>query len=226
MREASDDIDPLERLRAFVSEADNGFNTRLPPERDLCRRLDISRTELRKALAVLEAEGRIWRHVGRGTFLGARPVLDLADAAYLGELASPARVMEARLAIEPPLARLAALHGVKSDFERVAKLCQRCRKAREWRTYEASDDALHHAIAIATHNKVLVNLFERLNTVRRATVWGQLRSTRLPPSNHTSFAQHDAIAAAISGRDAEGAETAMRVHLMSVRDRLLAVPAA
>ncbi|MEM8665310.1 MAG: FCD domain-containing protein, partial [Pseudomonadota bacterium] len=47
-----------------------------------------------------------------------------------------------------------------------------------------------------------------------------------PPRNHTSFAQHDAIAAAIASRDADGAEQSMRHHLLSVRDRLLASPAA
>ncbi|XWN29365.1 MAG: FCD domain-containing protein [Devosia sp.] len=212
----------LTRLRQFVREADNGFNTRLPPERQLCQRLDTTRSELRKALAVMEAEGRVWRHVGRGTFIGARPVLDLEDVAFLGELASPAQVMEARLAIEPPLARLAAMHGVKSDFERIEAQCRRCREAREWRAYEAADDALHNAIAVATHNKLLVNLFDRLNTVRRATVWGQLRSSRLPPRTHVSFAQHEDIASALWTRDADGAENAMRVHLVSVRDRVLA----
>ena len=49
---------------------------------------------------------------GAGTFIGARPVLNLADVAYLGELASPAQVIVARLAIEPELARLAAVHAI------------------------------------------------------------------------------------------------------------------
>ena len=211
----------LQTLRRFVDEADGGFNARLPPERDLARRLEVSRAELRKALLVLVEEGRIWRHVGRGTFVGARPAVDTHELDYLSAIANPQRVMEARLAIEPSLARLAALHGVKPDFDRMRRLCRRCRDAREWRTYEAADDALHRAIAVATQNKLLVNLFERLNTVRRATVWGQLRSTRLPPRDHLSFDQHEAIAERIISRDGPGAESAMRTHLLSVRDRIM-----
>ncbi len=210
------------RLRRHIADASLSLNARLPPERVLARELGVSRTALRRGLDQLEAEGLIWRHVGRGTFVGSRPVLDLADLAYLGELANPGQVMEARLALEPPLARLAAMHGVGSDFTRIAAWARRCREAQEWRGYEAADEALHHAVAAASRNKLLVNLFERLNAVRRATVWGQLRSTQLPPPDHSSFAQHDAIHAAIARRDAEGAEQAMRVHLASVRDRVLA----
>lgn len=213
--------DLVTRLRERLADPALPVNAKLPPERELCRQYEVSRSELRKALDALEAEGRIWRHVGRGTFVGSRPVIDLAELAYLGELANPTQLMEARLALEPALARLAAAHGVGSDFERIDLNAQRCRDAREWRVYEAADDALHMAIAVATRNKLLVNLFERLNAVRRATVWGQLRSTRLPAREHASFAEHDAIRRAIRERDADGAETAMRTHLRSVRDRVL-----
>lgn len=52
--------------------------TRLPPERELCELLDVSRVSLRQALAELEDRGLITRHQGRGTFV-TRQRLD-ADA--------------------------------------------------------------------------------------------------------------------------------------------------
>ncbi|MDQ2065881.1 FCD domain-containing protein [Xinfangfangia sp. CPCC 101601] len=219
-----DDKLPLpldEQIRLWIAENKFNHNDRLPPERALSQRFGVSRGELRKALAALEGDGLIWRHVGRGTFIGARPVLNLADVAFLGELASPAQVIAARLVIEPELARLAALYGTRSDFDEILSCAQRCREASTWRSYEAWDNNLHYAVAKATHNKLLVYLFDILNVVRRSTVWGQPRISKLPPRDHRSFAEHDAFCAAIQARDAQAASQKMRDHLISVRERVL-----
>ena len=53
---------------------DANIGTRLPPERHLAAEFGVSRSEIRKALARMEAEGRLLRQVGRGTFIrGAQP---------------------------------------------------------------------------------------------------------------------------------------------------------
>jgi DNA-binding GntR family transcriptional regulator len=54
--------------------------TRLPPERELCELLHVSRTTLRLALDELEQRGLISRHQGRGTYVSRQRV----DAAVSG----------------------------------------------------------------------------------------------------------------------------------------------
>ncbi|MBB4003874.1 FadR/GntR family transcriptional regulator [Aurantimonas endophytica] len=210
-----------EEIRQYIATRRFSHNDRLPTERELSREFGVTRGALRKALATLESDGLIWRHVGRGTFIGSRSVLNLADVTYLGEMASPAQVMAARVAMEPELARLASIYGTRSDLDEIEACNARCRAAPEWRSYEAWDNKLHHAIAKATHNKLLLYLFETLNVVRRSTVWGQVRTTKLPARDHASFAEHDAICQAIASRDAAGASKRMREHLNSVRERVL-----
>lgn len=210
-----------ERIKAMIADRGLGHAARLPPERELCALLGVSRSDLRKALAAMEADGLIWRHVGRGTFLGARPVHNLDDVAFLGELASSEQLIDARLTLEPEMARLAAQKATRADLEAIRTCCARCRAAGEWRSYEAWDGNVHHAIAKATHNKLIVHLFDTLNAVRRSIVWGQLRSTGGPPPDHESFAEHDALCDAIAARDSEAAAARMRDHLLSVRRRVL-----
>lgn len=183
--------------------------------------LGVSRHSLRNALTDLEKSGLIWRHVGRGTFVGPRPILNLDDVFFLRDLVKPAQVVAVRLTIEPELSRLAASQASSSDHEQMRLCAARCREAEDWRTYEAWDNNLHHAIARSTRNPLFQYFFETLNSVRRSIVWGQPRDTPKPKADYSSFYEHDAIVSAIVDGDGELAARAMIAHLETVNARNL-----
>lgn len=213
--------DLAQKLRALIDETGYRYNDRIPPERVLCKTMGTTRNQLRKALAELEAQGRVWRHVGRGTFVGSRPVLNLQDVTYLGDQIKPEQVVAVRFSIEPQLCRLASRHATRSDREQMRLCALRCREAEDWRAYEAWDNNLHHAIARATQNQLFLYFFETLNAVRRSIIWGQPRQTRKPAEDYSSFHQHDIIVAAIEAGDTDLAAEAMHRHLISVYSRIL-----
>jgi DNA-binding FadR family transcriptional regulator len=62
-----------ELILAESARAGLGPGSRLPTERRLAAEMGATRTSIRHALAVLEAEGHISREVGRGTFLRHDP---------------------------------------------------------------------------------------------------------------------------------------------------------
>jgi len=214
--------DALAELRAFIDQNSFPLNSRLPSERSLCEKLGLNRSILRKALDALEQEGLIWRHVGKGTFVGARPIENLEDVSSVINRSSPAKVMEARLLLEPELARLAAVNATPDDHSEMEYCISRTKAAREWRQYELWDNRFHRSIAQATHNALLLFLFDSMNFVRRAVAWGRLRSYDLGRElSHHSFSEHDKLLDAIKNRDRELASQLMRDHLATVRDRLL-----
>ena len=214
---AISDPDALSRLRGYIERRGFAAGDRLPPERALIDELGLTRGALRRALATLEREGAIWRHVGKGTFVAGAE----ETAAGLGRTMTPPRMMQARICIEPALAREAALHATARDMAEMGRVLDRAEAAGSWPDYEAQDDAFHRAVAEACDNALLVALFDELNTVRRAVAWGAVaRRSARPPADHTSHAEHRRIIAAIAGRDAEEASVAMRRHLKSVADRL------
>ncbi len=216
----------IEELRAWLDATSLGAEGRLPPERDLAARFGVSRGAVRKAMAVLEAEGRIWRHVGRGTFArrgAAPPAPAMADIA---DHTSPPEAMEARLLVEPELARLAALRASGAEVAELRRLAALMRAARSWAEYEEADYRFHEVIAEAAGNRLLVEVERLVNGVRRAVVWGHLRLREAGPSpDYHSFDEHDAILDAIAARDRRGAAEAMRRHLESTA-RALADDAA
>jgi DNA-binding FadR family transcriptional regulator len=221
--EAGSNRGVVTQLRAYLAQAELPEDGRLPPERDLAVALGVTRAELRKALGTLETEGQIWRHVGKGTFLGNRPTDTLSDISALAKRTNPAELMRARLIIEPEIARAAALTATPMHLAEL-RLCQtRTREAATWRQYENWDNRLHRTIAEATQNTPLLGLFDMLNALRRAVTWGRLRSNPVRPEpDHHSFTEHETIIAAIENRDMNGAAAAMRVHLQSVERNLLA----
>jgi DNA-binding FadR family transcriptional regulator len=147
----------------------------------------------------------------------------VSDIAAMAKRTSPAEAMQARLLLEPEIARLAALHAKPEQVAAMRTCLERQRAAATWREYESWDNRLHRMIAEATQNALLLGLLDTLNAVRRAVTWGRLRPANRPrPSaEHHSFAEHQAIIDAIAQRDMPAAAAAMRRHLMNVQGNLL-----
>jgi gamma-glutamyltranspeptidase len=114
-------VSKVDRARAaldrMLEESNLMPSGKLPPERDLCEQIGVSRSTLRSALNLLEAEGKIWRRVGSGTYTGSTPPKELQGLPAISDATSPGELMELRLMIEPGIARLAALRATRSEIE-------------------------------------------------------------------------------------------------------------
>ncbi|AKI01913.1 transcriptional regulator, GntR family [Hoeflea sp. IMCC20628] len=211
-------------LREYITSNGLKPGERLPAERALTAELGITRSTLRKALDALERDGRIWRHVGKGTFVAASADdLDkmTKSPVELGKQLTPYRMMRARLAIEPAIAREAAINASGDVLARLNATIQRMRAAPNWQLYETQDDVFHREVAEASDNLLLLSVFDQLNLVRRAVAWGAVkRQSVRPPADHGSFAEHEEIVLSITNRDPTAAHEAMRKHLRSVAERL------
>lgn len=211
----------LVQLRAYLSQVDKAPNTRLPAERELAKLVGTSRGELRKALAVLEAEGLIWRHVGKGTFVALGKPFETYNLAEIAQRSNPREVMRARLTFEPAIAAEAAMNASPLDVKDLKSCAIDSRNAQTWREYEACDNRFHKLVADSTHNQITSAVFDVLAGIRRAVVWGRLREDRdCPPPDHHSFGEHDLIIEAIASRDPVAASAAMLTHLSSVERKL------
>jgi DNA-binding FadR family transcriptional regulator len=203
----------LVQLRHWLSTAEVPDSGRLPPERALAELFRVTRAELRKALAVLETEGRLRRHVGRGTFLASGRGVSRSRIDELAEATTPRDAMQARLVVEPELARLAALNATTAQIAEMRSLCAQLRRVTTWREYESLDARFHALIAEASGSRLLVEIHHIINGVRRKVVWGHLNIRPVGPSaDYHSFNEHDALVEAIANRDRRGAAEAMRQH--------------
>jgi len=209
----------LARIRQLVSDG-AAAGSRLPTERELAAETGVGRAAVRRALEALEAEGLIWRRQGKGTFV-VQPPRAPALAGDLAANSNPMEVAEARITLEPQLARLSALRASPDDVARMRELAERIASSTDADARELWDGALHRLIARTAANGLLIAVFDLMEEVRRDDAWRMLRErARTQATGALYTRQHATIIDAIEHRDGPAAELAMRVHLRTVADNL------
>ena len=188
--------------------------TRLPTERHLARELGVTRTAVRLALSYLEAEGRVSREVGRGTFLRA--------AANAADDIGPADVMTARELFEPQVVPLVVVHATGRDFAELDRCLRGGESADTVEDWERWDAEFHRAIVVASHNRLLLRMYDSIGAARHGPLWGNLKQSNDSPERRVVYrAEHERIVEALRARDVEEALEATRAHLERVRASLL-----
>lgn len=213
------------KLRQLISAGGLGADGRIPPERVLAGELGVGRRSLRRALEILESEGRISRQQGRGTFVQMPRLAEAAGSEALDSIlehTNPQEVVELRLSIEPVVARLAALRASPCDIKKLQRLAGETRTAADAATYERADAAFHRAIVEAARNALFLAVFDAVGASRRDEAWQRLGENAhcyKRQAVHADF--HAEIAAAIAARDGERAQGAMYRHLSDIQQHIL-----
>ena len=215
----------LEKLRTLLQSDSLDADGKLPTERTLSEILGVSRRSIRRALEVLEAEGRIWRRQGSGTFAGKRPdgwsnhVNSIVADTDLME------IMEVRLRVEPQLAQLAAMRAKAADVDRMYDLVKKIYESTDADGRELWDGALHRQIAQCAGNSFFLTIFDVINRVRQDEAWQTIRerARSVSRTREVTHGQHTAIVEAIAARDPGKAGEAMRQHLLTLQESLIRI---
>lgn len=204
-------------LMELIRSGEVPQNGKLPTERTLAERFNVSRRHIRTALDRLEEEGLVWRHQGKGTFIGQpnSPMGDLA-AKITGET-NALEVMEARLCIEPELAAMCAMRMLPAEVARLRQLAQRQFEAEDPQATELWDASLHRLIAQCARNPPLLTAYALLDQIRKNADWVSIRArVRSSSSIQVSHSEHMAIVDAIALGHPDAARVAMRDHLETI----------
>jgi GntR family transcriptional regulator, transcriptional repressor for pyruvate dehydrogenase complex len=208
------------RVLSHIVQNDLVEGDRIPSERELARRLAVSRSSVRQAIAGLVAAGVLSTRHGGGTF-AARLDLDSEPLASVARRrALLPSVHEARRILEVPAAALAAERRDDTDLETIGRaLALMASEIAAGEVGARGDAAFHAAVTAAAHNPALRELMERIEDDVAETRSESLSQDDRPPR---SLDDHRRIADAIAAGDAEAAAAAMRLHLDHVADvRLL-----
>ena len=201
------------RIRELVLAEGLEAGDRLPGERELARRLGVSRTSLREALTALRIEGMVEVQHGNGIYLLRSPSETIppitADLAR-GNPELPA-LGEVRNTLEALAAELAALRRDDDDLARMVEAVRAMDAAvSDGQAGIEGDRRFHAAILTAARNPLLEDLLRSLAEGAAQIAAASLRREGQPPR---SLAAHRLILDAIIVRDDDQARRLMREHL-------------
>lgn len=196
--------------------------TRLPPERDLAERFQVSRPTIREAMIALEMRNLVEVRHGSGVYIVEQLPID----PEISELNVGAfELIEARIMFEGEAAALAASVMSDEEIARLRIILERMEALDPASAEElAFDRQFHMAIAEGTQSSLVAQAIEHLWDLREQSplcrhMFEQARREGINPRPE----EHRRIYDALADRNSEEARSAMRSHLIRVSEDLLAV---
>ena len=187
---------------------------KLPNENELSLELKVSRTTLREAIRILVAHNILEIKRGKGTYI--KSVHDFNENLELDELSTvklnAKDLYEMRLIFEPQTAYYAAKRATNKELEKIlyyGRLEEEKILNNEDRT--EVEQAFHKSIAKATHNEFMNKLMPILY---KAIDKGVILSDENSDIIKATLNDHRMIMEFLEKRDAEGAKTAMKLHIL------------
>jgi DNA-binding FadR family transcriptional regulator len=201
-------------LKTQISTGAYPVGSRLPPEPRLMESLGVGRSTLREAVRVLSHGGVLEVRQGNGTYVRAlpgiaEPLVQRLQRAQIHE------VQEVRRVLELEIARLAATRRTADDLAVLWQHLDARRVALANNQLEVALDAdlaLHRAVAVASKNPVLIDLYQAFATTLRSaltTIW------KVREGEQLAQALHHRLVAAIAEGDGDAAAAAVTAILNS-----------
>jgi len=206
-----------DQLREMILRGDYLSGDMLPPERELVVETGLSRGSVREALRVLQTEGLVEISLGRtgGARVTAPKRAMLARSVELFVRTNGvalAELLDARAAVEPMMARLAAQNCTEAELALLEDLHRHFGESLDDVVrYRRLNYRWHLAIAQASRNAPLTALMEAiLATGLEATAY---EGVSTPENRVTAFEAHEQVMEALRARDPDQAASAMEAHL-------------
>lgn len=214
----------VDQIKVLIRAGKLQPGDRLPSERELCQRFNVSRVTVREALRVLETGGLLTIRVGShgGAFLTSPSAERLGEG--LADLISLAPVTahdvtEARFIVELGTLPLAVERATDEDIAALFGMVEEAEEAVKAGRYNVElSAAFHTRIAQCTHNPAIEMMMQSFNGPMRMSLEESHTSA---PMGEQGVAEHRSLAEAIEARDLEGARKLMTEHLNRTAARVL-----
>jgi DNA-binding FadR family transcriptional regulator len=217
-----------DQIAELIGEGEWQAGDRLPAEREMARKLGVSRPTVREAMIALELLGMIEVRTGSGIYVKTMPngqTVSIMESQDPGP--SPFEIIAARRVIEGETAAIAAAKITRQGLAAALAAIERMERDIEQglqrvTNAEDGDRLFHIAIAAATGNNVLSSIVDQLWEGMRHPMFTTIgERVHLPENARRAARDHRSIYECIAAGDPAGSRDAMHRHLDQVAHYLL-----
>jgi GntR family transcriptional repressor for pyruvate dehydrogenase complex len=211
----------FEQIRDLIFKGHLQPGQRLMTERELAETLGVSRPTVREAINKLVALRLLEHRQGQGTFVNSPALLAEKDPLGMaGQEISLVDLLEVRLGLECNAVMMAANRATEEDIRDMEKSVRDMEAEVEAGDLGSSADVTFHmTIAYATKNIVQIHVMKGFYDLLFYGIKENLHHLYTDPQNIAKvLEQHRAVVAAISDRNPDAAQDAMRLHITFVLD--------
>ena len=201
-------------MNAIISSIESGelaTGAKLPPEAELAESFRVSRNSLREALKTLDTFGIIESIHGQGTFVSQNAIQRIPNIDVLQLLSDNddlQSLLDARLVLEPGIARLAATRRIDADIDRLSESLD---------TFVSNSHGLssmfHIRVSEAANSPVLHGFLQTIFQKLIHTPYPLLQEKLLTDQHDDEIREHKEILDAIIEKDGDAAQELMHMHL-------------
>jgi GntR family transcriptional repressor for pyruvate dehydrogenase complex len=215
-----DEIQPQSRSRQIVVKFRKAIEDgtlkqgdKLPPERDLCTQLGVSRTSLREAMRVLETYGLVESTQGGGTFITDNFSENVFDFLGFGKTLTKENfhhLLNTRRVLETGALEQALSLGDSNNASDLERLACELEKEEDPVCLGILDAQFHEKIVELSQNPILAALYKMIYKI---LLQGTSQVIQYPVSRDIAVRDHKKIARAFMSGDREACLAAIREHL-------------
>lgn len=199
------------QLSKLVADGVIEPGNRLPSERELAEKLNVSRPTIREAMIALELSGIVEIRTGSGIYVTEKkPFMATKDQGI-----GPFEILEIRAILESEACFMAAQHITDEEIQQLKDaIVEMEEEEKRPDNSEKADWKFHKIIAVATQNSAMSSIIDWLWQLRNQSNLSSAFAARLREEGvHPSIQDHKDIVAALEKRNAKKAKAAMIKHI-------------
>jgi len=203
----------MEQIKDLVKKGELKSGDRLPSERELCEKLEVSRASIREALKALQMLGLIETKHGEGNFINENfenSLLEPLSTVFLLLGSKSESVLELRKIIEPETAVLAAKNITNEQLIELKEIMEELNNTSDAEACASLDKRFHYKIAQASGNHLISTIMFSVSSL----IEKYIENSKINTLNKTLVkTQHEEIYRALETHNGIAAATAVKKHL-------------